>query len=71
MPGVLHIGLFELELVDFCSANVQPCNLLIVMAAFISKFQVKCCSKWGEITMDDAQCGENTKAWGYAIIVKG
>ena len=41
------------------------------MAAFISKFQVKCCSKWGEITMDDAQCGENTKAWGYATIVKG
>ena len=41
------------------------------MAAFISKFQVKCCSKWGGITMDDAQCGENTKAWGYATIVKG
>ena len=28
-------------------------------------------SKWGEIIMDDAQYGENIKAWGCAIIVNG
>ena len=34
----------------------------LLTAAFISKYQVKWCSKWGEIIMDDAQCGENIKA---------
>ena len=43
----------------------------LLTAAFISKYQVKWCSKWGEIIMDDMQCGENMKAWGCAIIANG
>ena len=34
----------------------------LLTAAFILKYQVKWCSKWGEIIMDDAQCGEKIKA---------
>ena len=43
----------------------------LLTAAFILKYQVKWCSVWEEIIMDDAQCGENIKAWGYGIIVNG
>ena len=43
----------------------------LLTAAFISKYQVKWCSKWGKIIMDDAQCGENIKELGCAIIVNG
>ena len=43
----------------------------ILTAAFISKYQIKWCSKCGEIILDDAQCGENIKEWGSAIVVNG
>ena len=43
----------------------------LLTAAFISKYQVKWCLKLGEFIMDDAQCRENIKAWGCAIIVNG
>ena len=44
-------------------------NLLITHGCI--HFEISSCSKWGEIIMDDAQCGENIKAWGCAIIVNG
>ena len=34
-------------------------------------YQLLMAAKWGEIIMDDAQFGENIKAWGCAIIVNG
>ena len=43
----------------------------LLTTTFISKYQVKWCSKWGENIMDDVQCGENIKALGCAIIVNG
>ena len=49
-------------------AVLRPSNCLLLIELYKNGLD-KVCAKWGEITMDDAQCGKNIK--GCAIIENG